>query len=413
MLAYVAVMTTGCTIRNMLIALLGSTLAAAGLVATSSPAHAETVTLSTLSCTSSTSGSRTDVYDLASIFTAPITGTLDSIDLAVSKNDAPDEDLIVRVVPASFVALGNHPKTPLAELTVLGQTALDPDGMPSGSSLDINQLSSGAFTGVQVESGNEYAVLFGSASDPYGTTSDAQYYAHFGNACGGEGRRFVDDPTLGWINWYSTSASALLTLTFSPSGSAATQSQVPEPDYTFQFLTSDGGKCLSDVTVTRNEMFTLPPSTVACTPEGTSLVGWSIPGQTWAFRPGREVRVVDSQVFTAVARSPQITVTYDANVGMQDLCERNGENIGQESERSTEVQFDRADETGALATTAPCTPPGFRLSGWTNANTPAGSGQAQQGAATYEPGSSLPTEWNASGPNPTNSVRLFALWTRI
>jgi len=229
MLAYFAVMTARCTIRNMFTALLGSTLAATGLVATSSPAHAETVTVSTISCTNSTSGPLTSQtgYGRASIFTAPITGTLDSIDLAVNKSGNPSEDLIVRVVPATFVVVGDLP-TPLNDLTVLGQTELNPDGMPDGFNLDINQLSRGAFTGVQVEAGTDYAVLFGSASNPYGTPSSAAYRLFAGDDCEGGARAFTNAGST-WDVWFSPAASALLTLTFSPSGGAAAQSQVPAP----------------------------------------------------------------------------------------------------------------------------------------------------------------------------------------
>ena len=187
----------------------------------------------------------------------------------------------------------------------------------------------------------------------------------------------------------------------------------PPPTYTFTFLTSGGGRCLADVTVTRLQRFTLPDASVACTPLGTSLAGWAIPGQDWAFRPGREVTVVDSQVFTAVAREPDITVTYDSNVNMNDACIADGTNVEHEEDRLETAVIPRTDMTDSLATGAPCTPPGFELTGWTDASTPAGSGQAQPGAATYIPGEALPDAWNVETPNPINAVRLYALWGRI
>lgn len=186
----------------------------------------------------------------------------------------------------------------------------------------------------------------------------------------------------------------------------------PQPTYTFTFLTSGGGKCLPDVTVTRLERFTLPPASVACTPLGTSLAGWSIPGQDWAFAPGRVVTVVDSQIFTAVARNPEITITYDSNVNMGVECLANNQNITREEDRWQTVDTPRVGPTASLGTSAPCSPPGFVLIGWTDANTPEGSGQAQQGAQTFEPGAAIPDSWNLKTTNPVNSIRLYALWGR-
>lgn len=186
----------------------------------------------------------------------------------------------------------------------------------------------------------------------------------------------------------------------------------PQPTYTFSFLTSGGGTCLPTVTVQRFERYTLPPASVACTPLGTSMVGWSIPGQAWAFAPGRVVTVVDSQVFTAMAREPEITIFYDANVNMTDPCIANDTNVENETDRHETVQTPRTGTETTLATSAPCAPPGFELIGWTDANTPDGSGQAQSGAQTYERGAAIPDAWNIDDPNPVNRVRLYALWGR-
>ena len=196
-------------------------------------------------------------------------------------------------------------------------------------------------------------------------------------------------------------------------GDGGDSTATPQPTYTFTFLTSGGGKCLRDVTVTRFERFTLPPSTVACTPLGTSLVGWSIPGQDWAFHPGRVVTVVDSQTFTAVAREPRIDITYDSNINMVDECVREDANITVEADRMDMVETPRRGPSALLATSAPCSPPGFELIGWTDANTPEGSGQAQSGAATYVPGATVPGAWNLDTTNPVNAIRLYALWGRI
>ena len=227
--AYFAAMTTGCTIRNMFTALLGSTLAAAGLVATSSPAHAETTTVTTVSCGPTVSGRSTDLSNNpAFVFTAPVTGTLDSIGLAVNKvSTAPSEDLVVRVVPASFVAIGDT-STPLASLTVLGQTPLSAADMrPNTDGLDLDQLIDGDFADVQVESGSDYAVLFGSASDPYTTPDTAKFVTYVVEDCDGGARELSNG---NWRNALGkTGTSMYLTLAFSPSGDAAAQSQVPAP----------------------------------------------------------------------------------------------------------------------------------------------------------------------------------------
>ena len=195
----------------------------------------------------------------------------------------------------------------------------------------------------------------------------------------------------------------------SGSGSGYTSSS-GQPTYTFSFLTSGGGTCLADVTVTRFERVTLPPASVACTPLGTSLAGWSIPGQDWAFNPGRVVTAVDSQVFTAVAREPVLTVTYDANVGMGDECVASGANAKDEPDRLQTMTIPRAGDAATLATSAPCAPPGFTLIGWTDANTPDGSGQAQPTAPIHAPGSAVPETWNLEGPNPVNTPHVYALW---
>ena len=181
------------------------------------------------------------------------------------------------------------------------------------------------------------------------------------------------------------------------------------PQYTFSFLTSGGGPCLADVQVRRFERFTLPPASVACTPLGTSLAGWSIPGQDWAFAPGRVVTVVDSQVFTAVARKPEITITYDANVSMSDQCIANGSNIEQEADRSKTVSAPRADSTATLEATAPCTPPGNQLLGWRDTPNASGVDRSAAGQA-YELGQDVPDAWNLETPDPVNAIHLYAIW---
>lgn len=210
----------------------------------------------------------------------------------------------------------------------------------------------------------------------------------------------------------NSSTSAQIIITTSSTPPAPTAETVTIPTYTFSFDTSDGSPCLEDITVEDGQAYVLPSASVACAPEGSELVGWSIRGQEWAFRPGATVQVSASQTFQAVARLPIISVTYDSNVGMETECSAKGEDVTQESRRSSTVNIQRADQEATLATSAHCAPPGFELIGWTDTNTPDGSGQAQPGAQTYERGAAIPDTWNIDDPNPVNRVRLYALWGR-
>lgn len=191
-----------------------------------------------------------------------------------------------------------------------------------------------------------------------------------------------------------------------------TTSTSGQPSYTFTFLTSDGGRCLPDVTVRRFEQFALPPLSVACTPLGTAMAGWSIPGQDWAFAPGRVVTAVDSQVFTAVAREPRIAIIYDSNVGMATECLAAGVNVEAVNDGRQQTQSVPREDSALLATEAPCTPVGYQLVGWTDQPTLDGSDQATTGAFSYTPGEDVPATWNA-GTNPVNAIHLYALWSRM
>lgn len=234
-----------------------------------------------------------------------------------------------------------------------------------------------------------------------------------GTPGGGGGGSSKVDATWDFVSSTANSSiTPLIVITTSSAPPAPTAETVAIPIYTFSFDTSDGSPCLADVTVEDGQEYVLPTASVACTPEGSELVGWSIRGQEWAFRPGATVQVSASQTFQAVARLPMISVTYDSNVGMETECSNGGEDVTQETRRSETVNIQRADQEATLATSAPCAPPGFDLIGWTDTNTPDGSGQAQSGAETYEPSAVIPDAWNIDDPNPVNHVRLYALWGR-
>lgn len=193
-------------------------------------------------------------------------------------------------------------------------------------------------------------------------------------------------------------------------GGSADSSGTAPATYTFSFRASTGGTCLPDVTVTRGQSFTLPPASVSCTPEGTMLVGWAVPGQIGHFSPAGRVVVSADQVFTAVPMNPSIKVTYDANVDMATPCLAGGINVETEDPgRWVTVTVDRLDAS-TLAASAPCAPDGFRLIGWTDAPTLEGSGQAYGSAATFEVGAEIPAAWNVVGSDPVNAIHLYALW---
>lgn len=190
-----------------------------------------------------------------------------------------------------------------------------------------------------------------------------------------------------------------------PSESSSTASSIGAVPYRFHFLTSEGGPCLSSVTVVRGQSFALPTADVACTPEGSSLVGWSIPGQAANFSPGGVVRVWDNQTFTAVARYPHIDVTYDANVGSETACFSDGVDVGA-NERSVTIATKRE---GVLASQPPCAPSGVTFLGWTDRPTVEGPSKAVERALSLTGQHSVPYSWSRN-PDPLNEVRLYAMW---
>lgn len=214
------------------------------------------------------------------------------------------------------------------------------------------------------------------------------------------GSVYVDGSTV-----YAATSSGLGVCTVESLGSDA----LIDPDasrFAFHFLTSGGGPCLADVTVVDGQTFTLPTSEVACTPEGTELVGWSVPRQAGSFSPGGRVKVSGDQWFRAVAMNPRVRVTYDANVGMEARCLAGGADVEDESGRHKVVEVERA---GRLALSAPCTPAGWELAGWTTQPTVEGAHRNMAGALRAGPGDEVPGTW-ALPPDPVNDVHLYAIW---
>lgn len=173
--------------------------------------------------------------------------------------------------------------------------------------------------------------------------------------------------------------------------------------YTFTFDTSNGGICFHDTQVAAGP-YVLPTSQVACTPEGTELVGWTIPGQERAFSDGGTVIASADQTFTAVAKHSDIDVTYDANVGNGTACLADG------LDTTTRTTTTSTLRTGTLAATPPCTPVGVTFTGWTDRPTTDGPSVAVDGALTLPAGDPVPASWSAD-PNPVNAITLYALWS--
>ena len=178
-----------------------------------------------------------------------------------------------------------------------------------------------------------------------------------------------------------------------------------EATYTFTFLTSSGGVCFVDDNVAAGA-YTLPTSQVACTPEGTELVGWSVPGQAGAFSDGGIVTASGDQTFTAVAKDPTMQVTFDPNVGADTACLLEGSDVEPE-QRAVEVTLPRG---GVIGEVAICAPAGHTLAGWTDRPTTDGPYAPVDGASLLTTGMEMPVTWHHD-PNPVNSIRLYAVWS--
>ena len=181
----------------------------------------------------------------------------------------------------------------------------------------------------------------------------------------------------------------------------------------FTYLMPDGGECtaVSPAKVTVGTMVALP-TFVPC--QGSSeLVGWRIPGQDWAFAPGRSVGVVDSQKFTAVIREPDIVVAYDANVGAADRCLASGVEVDRLDERTQHTSVRRSALADArFSAQAPCAPVGLHLVGWSDRPTTGGSERVGPGGTAYAPSAAMPAAWADGGTDPVNRIRLYAVWGR-
>lgn len=187
----------------------------------------------------------------------------------------------------------------------------------------------------------------------------------------------------------------------------------PAPVFTeFTFLRPDGLECtsISPMRVRVGAMVELPNADADCrTRAGSNVAGWTIPMQPGEtaygsaanpFPPGLSVLVVDGQQFTLVPWEPIISLGYDANVALNDSCTSVANVIANEAQRRRVTEVARTSiAVERIASSAPCTPTGHRLSGWNTR----GDGTGR----TFALDSPLPTIWMQE----RDSVRtFFAVW---
>lgn len=177
----------------------------------------------------------------------------------------------------------------------------------------------------------------------------------------------------------------------------------PTAKVEFTYWLPDGQECsmISPVQVVKGSWYGLPGADADCrSMEGSTIIGWTVPGSTRVFAPEAEVNVTGSQRFIAVLREPIVTVRYDANVREDVACLRDGENT---EDRVDTVWLTR-EQVGsvALASGAVCAPTGYRLAGWTWRTDPE--------TTSFEAGAMTPNSWNANGLDRVNSVDLYAVW---
>ncbi len=182
------------------------------------------------------------------------------------------------------------------------------------------------------------------------------------------------------------------------------------------FRLPDGRECtsISPQFVITNSNYQLPGEQANCRTPGSVIAGWSIPGQDWAFGPSGIVNVTAAQTFTAVLREPVVRIVLDANVAASDACTVSGATSAASvsvDQRAVTLFLQRKDMTTpgrpdqpALASfpapaIAVCTPPGYRLVGWSAS----GDGKATRTdvGRPFEPviGDSM------------NTIRFFAVWS--
>lgn len=213
------------------------------------------------------------------------------------------------------------------------------------------------------------------------------------------------------VIWYRSNGTHYIVQAAKTILPGASSSDSGRPRLEFTFVLPDGRECsqISPRVVDDGTYVQVPGADVDCRTPGSVITGWSIPGQSWAFTPGQTVYVVDSQVFTVVLREPVVRVILDANVRLGDSC------VPNETQRSAGLrtldlylQRPRMAVAGRAAqpamgaypapSTAPCTPPGYSLSGWNTRRD--GSGTIVAPGISFAPVIGIDD----------NVVRMYAMW---
>lgn len=181
----------------------------------------------------------------------------------------------------------------------------------------------------------------------------------------------------------------------------------------FTYSLPDGTECgsINPQIVINGTSVQLPGPTAECRTPGSVIIGWRIPGQSWAFGPSSIVTAVDSQRFTAVLREPVVRIILDANVAAHDDCSHEGRDITVDR-RTSSLYLERtgmsrpghADQpsldTYPAPSEAPCAPAGYHLTSWNSH--PDGTG------IFIALGAPVNTAVSATD----NTIPLFAQWHR-
>lgn len=184
----------------------------------------------------------------------------------------------------------------------------------------------------------------------------------------------------------------------------------PAPEYQISF-DPNGGDCTGaplSIQVASSDWYALPTDgtgTYQCHRSGYSLVGWSRNGvlatdgtaeQAPDIAHGTLARAADHVTFRAVWRPKGAELTFDANVDASDRCV-GGDQINISGAQRSEVIAVPPEELSGftLPSSAPCTPPGHRLRGW-----------------SLTAGGDATADLSAAAPSiaPGSTLRLYAQW---
>ena len=168
----------------------------------------------------------------------------------------------------------------------------------------------------------------------------------------------------------------------------------------FTFWLPDGRECtnISPVSVAIDSMYVLPEAGAGCrTANDEEIIGWKVGWDDLVHPPGHPVLVVDSQQFTAVLKSQVLTVAFDANVAVGDICSIGATDVPV-GLRTVSQEIDRNSLADYRLMVRPvCRPFGHYFTGWST--DPAGD--------PLPLGSPPPANWSTTD---ANVVTLFAQW---